>query len=213
MRFVLAASVAVQGFILWNASQLSLRESVQYSMALALLVAVVAEFWRRRRFLNPHADMLLIMFSLGGLGMALGGVSCHVVGWAEWLRMNGLMLGIGLGAAVPFSRCLQRARRDGRLFSTLVFDSVGMIGGMQAASLVMVGPLGSWAVILHYAAMMSGMIGGMGAAMVCRDSWLKALDRSEQKRAFQLTLDQAPTRTSASAPVCPSTPTVVNRKA
>ncbi len=161
----LAAGVAVQGILLWNASGLKFPEAIQYWAALAFVAALVMELWRWRRYLNPHADMLLIMFAMGGAGMGFGGMSCHITGWADWLRMNGLMLSIGLAPAVPLSRCLQAARREGTLLSTLLLDGVGMLAGMKLASLVSLATLTPWASIVSHAVIMTGMIAGMGVAM------------------------------------------------
>src|SRR5438067_5307 len=115
MTLGLAVGVAAQGVLLWADSRLTFPEAIQYCTALICVVALVAELWRWRLHLNPHADMLLIMFSIGGAGMAFGGLgsslSCHPTGWEAWSRMSGLMLGTGLLPSVPFSRCLQTARR------------------------------------------------------------------------------------------------------
>ena len=168
---VLAAGVAAQGILLWYASRLPFREAIQYWTALALIVALIVELWRWRRYLDPHADMLLIMFSTGGAVMALGGESCHAMGWGDSLRINGLMLVAGILPAIPFSRCLQAARWEGTLGSALLLDSLGMLGGMQLASLISVAPSTHWATIVDHAVMMLGMTGGMGAAMLLRELW------------------------------------------
>ena len=165
----LAAGVIAQSALLWARSELTLLESMEFWVATLGIVIVIAELWRWRRHLNPHVDMLLIMFSIGGAGMAFGlpaGVFCHAAGWTEWLQMSSLMIAAGLLPSVVFSRCLLEARREKRLCSTMALDSAGMLAryaarrphrrlGLQARGLS----------IASHTFMVIGMIAGMTAAM------------------------------------------------
>lgn len=168
MSFALAVGVIAQSLLLWVRSDLGLRESAELcAISIALVIATV-ELWRLRQHLNPHVDMLLIMFSIGGAGMAFSlpdGVSCHAVGWPEWLQMSGVMIGAGLFPSIAFSRCLRQARREKRLCTTMALDSAGMLGGMKLASLISTTSSGAWAAIASHTFMVIGMMAGMIAAM------------------------------------------------
>jgi hypothetical protein len=170
-RLALAAGVIAQSALLWARSELTLLESAEFWVATLGIVIVIAELWRWRRHLNPHVDMLLIMFSIGGAGMAFGlpaGVFCHAAGWTEWLQMSSLMIAAGLLPSVVFSRCLLEARREKKLCSTMALDSAGMLAGMQLAGLIADSPASAWAIIANHTFMVIGMIAGMSAAMALR---------------------------------------------
>jgi hypothetical protein len=167
----LAAGVISQGFLLWVHSELSLRESIEFWAAAAGVAIVTVELWRWRRYLNAHIDMLLIMFSMGGAAMAFSppeGVSCHAADWTQWLRMSGAMIGAGLLPSAFFSRCLRKARREKRLYSTMVFDAAGMLAGMKLAGMIPMASSGTWAAIASHIVMVAGMMAGMTAAMALR---------------------------------------------
>jgi hypothetical protein len=164
----LAAGVIAQSLLLWVRSDLGLRESVELCAVSVALVIATVELWRLRQHLNPHVDMLLIMFSIGGAGMAFSlpaGVSCHTVGWPEWLEMSGFMIGAGLLPSLVYSRCLREARREKRLCTTMAFDSVGMLGGMKLAGFISTASSGAWAAIASHTFMVIGMMAGMIAGM------------------------------------------------
>jgi hypothetical protein len=167
----LAAGVIAQSILLWARSELSLRDSIQFCAVTAGIVIITVELWRWRQLLNPHIDMLLIMFSIGGAGMAFSlpdGISCHAAGWPEWLQMSGVMIGAGLMPGIVFSRCLQEARREGRLWSTVACDIAGMLAGMKIAGLISTTSSGAWATIASHTFMVIGMMAGMIVAMALR---------------------------------------------
>jgi hypothetical protein len=171
LSLALAAGVIAQSVLLWARSELSPRESMEFGAVSAGLVIVTVELWRWRRHLNPHVDMLLIMFSIGGAGMAFSlpaGVSCHAASWLEWVQMSSLMIAAGLLPSIVFSRCLQEAKREKRLGSTMALDSAGMLGGMKLAGLISTASSGAWATIASHTFMVIGMMAGMIAAMAFR---------------------------------------------
>jgi hypothetical protein len=118
--------------------------------------------------------MLLLMLSLGGAGMVLGllaGSSCHSTRLADTVRANGIMIATGLLPGVPLSRCLRQARRDGRLLSALALDAVGMFLGMTVVSFLPLAIAPPWQPIVGHTVMLAGMLAGMSATMIARQSW------------------------------------------
>jgi hypothetical protein len=169
-----AAGVIGQAAVLLERSPLNLAERVQFCSLTAGVAVLVVQLWRTRRYLTAHADMLLLMFSLGGAGMIAGlpdGASCHPTGWVHTFRMDGMMIMAGLLPAIPLSRCLRQARRNGTLVSTLALDTVGMLVGMRLASLVSFSVPPGWALIVSHALMMAAMLAGMAAAMTAGELW------------------------------------------
>ena len=171
VSLALAAGVIAQSILLWTRSELSMRESMEFCAVSVGLSIVTVQLWRWRRHLSSHVDMLLIMFSIGGAEMAFSlpkGVSCHAASWLEWVQMSSLMIASGLLPSIVFSRCLQDAKREKRLVSTMALDSLGMLGGMQLAGLISTGSLGAWSTIASHTFMVIGMMAGMTAAMAFR---------------------------------------------
>ena len=171
---VLAAGMIIQAAVLEQSTVLTLRERSQFAIVAAGVAILVAQLWRCRRYLAPHADMLLLMVSLGGAGMVLGvpaGSSCHSIGFADTVRANAIMIAAGLLPGVPLSRCLQQARRDGTLLSWLALDTVGMFLGMVVVRALPFSAAPPWQPIVSHTVMLAGMLAGMGATMVARQSW------------------------------------------
>jgi hypothetical protein len=82
--FILAMGVVLQAAVLAQSTALTLHERIQLAFVAAGVAFLVAQLWQCRRYLSPHVDMLLLMFSLGGAGMVLGlptGSSYHSRAW------------------------------------------------------------------------------------------------------------------------------------
>jgi hypothetical protein len=173
---LLAGGVIMQAVVLAGRSPLNLLERVQFFAAAVGAAILVAQLWRWRQYFSPHADMLVLMLSLGGAGMLLSVLddpSCHADGWAETIRINSIMVVTGLLPAVPLSRCLQQARRSGTLVRTLALDTIGMIFGMKIVTFLSLKTSARWEPIVTHGLMITGMLAGMGVAMVARDLGLK----------------------------------------
>ena len=130
---------------------------------------LVIYLWRSRLYLNSHADMLLIMFASGGLGMLLGmsNPMSHAIDFTAWWRMCAGMLVLGLAPAVVFSRCLRTARRNGYLLRAILIDSSAMLAGMWLSTCVRIGH-GEWMMISQHFITLGGMTLGMIAGMRVR---------------------------------------------
>jgi hypothetical protein len=106
-------------------------EAPAATMAQALLGAIaIAVLWHARRLLPPHADMLLIMSSMGGFGMLAAGFGtplCH----HSWPATAGMLL-LSVPASLRYARCLQGLSRAS-LLAALFVDMAGMITGMEMA--------------------------------------------------------------------------------
>jgi hypothetical protein len=172
--FILAMGVIIQAAVLAQSPALTLRERIQFALVATGIAILVARLWRWRRFLTPHADMLLLMFSLGGAGMILvlpAGSSCHSIGFADTVRANSIMIATGLLPGVPLSRCLQQARQQGTLLSTLALDAIGMFLGMAVVSFLPLATVPRWQPVVSHTVMLAGMLAGMGVTMIARQSW------------------------------------------
>lgn len=169
MIWLLAISVLAQGSILlgW--------ESLETTLLAAVAVALL---WRVRSFLPSHADMLILMAAMGGLGMLLpvlaGAPACHLDG-----HRAGMYLGMILLPAWPCftnARCVLEARRQGWAHWLVLGDLAGMVVGMEAASLLARGP--GW---LHHVVMLIGMLLGMGVSMAIAVSIRRANLKSDSR--------------------------------
>ena len=171
---ILAAGVIMQAAVLTDRTPLTLPERIQLWAVGAGVAILVTQLWRWRGYLTPHADMLLLMFSLGGAGMILGlpaGSSCHSAGLADTVRANSMMIVAGLLPGLSLSRCLRQARREGTLLAALTLDATGMFLGMTLVSSLPFAAAAPWQPIVSHTLMVAGMLAGMGAAMIARELW------------------------------------------
>ena len=153
MMWILAVATIAQGWILLGPA--SLEVAVPVALGVALL-------WRIRAFLPAHADMLILMAALGGFGMLLpvlyGAPACHLDGHRTAMYLGMILL--PAGPCWTQARCVLEARRQGWVHWLLLGDLVGMVAGMEGASLI--GRGRPW---LHHVLMLVGMLLGMGVNM------------------------------------------------
>jgi hypothetical protein len=171
----LGLAVLLQALLLAAAGSLSYGQIAQLFTGAICLTLLVMSLWQWRNHLNTHADMLLIMFASGGLGMLLGmaDTKSHSMDFIAWWRMCGGMIVLGLAPAIAFSRCLRAARREGRLLWSLLIDVTAMFAGMWLANCAKT-EHGEWMVLLRHVSMLGGMTLGMVAGMWIRSvliSW------------------------------------------
>ena len=169
--FWLGLAVLLQSLLLAADSRMSRGQLMQFFLGTVCLILLVVYLWRSRLYLNSHADMLLIMFASGGLGM-LAGMSSHMphtTDFIVWSRMCLGMFVLGLAPAVAFSRCLRAARRRGYLFRALLIDSSAMLAGMWLSTFVRI-EHGEWMMISRHLTTLAGMMLGMAAGM-----WVRSL--------------------------------------
>ena len=187
MGWWLGVAVLLQAFLLAADDPLAYAQQLQFFIGAACLTLLVVYCWRSRRYLNSHADMLLIMWTSGGLGMLVEmparGHAAHLTHIAGWWPMCAGMLALGLAPAIAFSRCLLAARRHGYLLPALLIDSSSMLGGMSISACIPVGH-GPWMTISRHFSMLGGMTIGMIAGMTIRSalfekSGLEAPSRKE----------------------------------
>jgi hypothetical protein len=173
MGLWLGTAVLLQALLLAADAPLSHAQSVQYFAGAICLMLLVIYFWRSRRYLNSHADMLLIMCASGGLGMLAGmpmpGHAAHETHMAAWWQMCGWMLLFGLAPAIAFSRCLRAARHHGYLLWALLIDCSSMLAGMWVSRNVAIGH-GTWMMISQHFTMLGGMTLGMIVGMWIRSA-------------------------------------------
>jgi hypothetical protein len=169
----LGLAVLLQALLLAADAPLSGLQLVQFFLGTACLMLLVVYLWRSRLYLNSHADMLLIMFTSGGLGMLAGMSSpmSHAADLTAWCRMCLGMFVLGLAPAIAFSRCLLAARRHGYLMRALLVDSSTMLAGMWLSSRITI-EHGEWMMLARHVTMLAGMMFGMAAGMWVRSSLL-----------------------------------------
>jgi hypothetical protein len=167
----LGLAVLLQALLLAAAAPMSRAQLMQFSLGAVCLTLLVVYLWRSRLYLNFHADMLLIMFTSGGLGMVAGMSShmSHATDFIVWCRMCLGMFVLGLAPAVAFSRCLRAAHRRGYLLRALLIDSSAMLAGMWLSTCVKI-EHGEWMMISRHFTMLAGMMLGMTAGM-----WVRSL--------------------------------------
>lgn len=165
----LGLAVLLQALLLAAAGSLSYGQLAQLFAGAICLALLVTSLWQWRIHLNSHADMLLIMFASGGLGMLLGmpGHGSHAMDSIAWWRMCGGMIVLGLAPAIAFARCLRAARRDGQLLWSLLIDVTAMLAGMWLANCGKT-EHGEWMVLTRHAGMLGGMTLGMITGMWIR---------------------------------------------
>lgn len=168
----LGLAVFLQAVLLAVAGSLSYGQIAQLLTGAICLTLLVMSLWQWRIHLNAHADMVLIMFASGGLGMLLGmpDTKSHAMDFVAWWRMCGGMIVLGLVPAIAFSRCLRAARREGRLLWSLSIDITAMLAGMWLANCAKT-EHGEWMALTRHASMLGGMTLGMVAGMWIRSVW------------------------------------------
>lgn len=168
IRWWLAVAVLLQAAVIVNGSPVTRAQAIQFVCGAACISLLVGTLWNVRRYLNPHTDMLLIMFASGGLGMCLS-ISGHmhhgnpVASWQMWVGM----LALGFVPAIFFSRCLHTARRRGYLGQAILIDLVAMFAGMWFSGTANI-QYGHWTETGRHLTMLGGMIVGMLAGMWIR---------------------------------------------
>jgi hypothetical protein len=169
--FWLGFAVLLQALLLSADTPMSRAQLMQFFLGTVCLILLVLYLWRSRLYLNSHADMLLIMFASGGLGMVAGMSShmSHATNLIVWCRMCLGMFVLGLAPAIAFSRCLRAARRHGYLLRALLIDSSAMLAGMWLSTCVRI-EHGEWMMISRHFTMLAGMMLGMAAGM-----WIRSL--------------------------------------
>jgi hypothetical protein len=169
----LGFAVLLQALLLAADAPLSRAQAVQFYLGAICLMLLVIYLWRSRLYLNSHADMLLIMFASGGLGMLLGMWShmSHAADFTVWWPMCTGMFALGLAPAIAFSRCLRAARRHNYLLRALLIDSAAMLAGMWLSTSVGIGH-GEWMMMSRHFTMLGGMMLGMIAGMGIRSAFL-----------------------------------------
>ena len=183
VAIALSLAYALQGALLFHQQTLSASDTRRLVFATASLSFIGGFAWMERRWLNSHADMLLLMGGFGGLGMLLGSLaegspSCHMGNMHFFSFMTaGMMLGGFLPAAF-LSRCLRTAKIQGRLLAVIAFDSIGMWMGMAFPLwTVSAFGLGPPPRELLHPLLVTGMLSGMLTTMALRTFWLRSLDR------------------------------------
>jgi hypothetical protein len=169
--FWLGLAVLLQALLLAADAPMSRGQLMQFFLGTVCLILLVVYLWRSRLYLNSHADMLLIMFASGGLGM-LAGMSSHMTHATDfivWCRMCLGMFVLGLAPAIAFSRCLRAAHQRGYLFRALLIDSSAMLAGMWLSTCVRI-EHGEWMMISRHFTTVAGMMLGMAAGM-----WVRSL--------------------------------------
>lgn len=144
-------------------------------LGMALVVAMFA--WTRFRW-DAHLDMYLAMVGWGGLGMLLPtfytGKTCHHA--FSWEHYGLMSLGMWVFSLVPIwreARCVAQAKAEGRAWSLLLLDGVGMQIGMGLSHLPLLWlPMGDIRVEwFAQGAMLIGMGLGMMAAQWATGEW------------------------------------------
>ena len=183
VAIVLSLAYALQGALLFHQQTLSASDTRRLIFATATLSLIGGFAWMERRWLNSHADMLLLMGGFGGLGMLLGSLaegspSCHIGNMHFFSFMTAGMLLGGFLPAAFLSRCLLTARIQGRFLAVIAFDSTGMWMGMAFPlwTLSALG-LGPPPRELLHPLLATGMLSGMLTTMAFRTLWLRSLDR------------------------------------
>jgi hypothetical protein len=167
--FWLGFALLLQALLLAAEAPMSRSQLMQFLLGTVCLTLLVVYLWRVRLYLNSHADMLLIMFTSGGLGM-LAGMSSHMSPASDfivWCRMYLGMFVLGLAPAIAFSRCLLAARRRGYLLRAVLIDSSAMLAGMWLSTCLRFGH-GEWMMMSRHFTMLAGMMLGMAAGMWVR---------------------------------------------
>ncbi len=145
------------------------------SLGVTMIVSVFA--FTRMRW-GAHLDMYLAMTGWGGLGMMLPslwfGSNCHHafnLDHYAWMSLG--MWAFSLPPIWREARCLAEARREGRGWSTLLCDGIGMQIGMGLAHLPMVWmPMGDQRIAwFSQGSMLVGMSLGMMAAQYFSGTW------------------------------------------
>jgi hypothetical protein len=169
--FWLGLTVLLQALLLAADAPMSRAQLMQFFLGAVCLILLVVYLWRSRLYLNSHADMLLIMFTSGGLGM-LAGMSSHMSHATDFIVWCPMCLGMFvLGLAPP--HCLQpvlalcppawilgksaadRSFRDARRHVAFHLRKIEH---------------GEWMMISRHFAMLAGMMLGMAAGM-----WVRSL--------------------------------------
>ena len=104
-------------------------------LGVTLIIGVFA--YTRLRW-GAHLDMYLAMIGWGGLGMLLpslwfGSTCHHAFNIDHYASMSLGMWALSLPPIWREARCLREARRDGRGWSTLLCDGIGLQLGMGLA--------------------------------------------------------------------------------
>jgi hypothetical protein len=142
------------------------------------LTSIVSFFAFTRMRWGAHLDMYLAMAGWGGLGMSLPslrfGSACHHafnVDHFAWMSLG--MWAFSLPPVWREARCLAEARREGRGWSTLLIDGIGMQIGMALAHLPMIWiPMGDPRVAwFSQGGMLIGMSLGMMVAQYFSGAW------------------------------------------
>lgn len=142
------------------------------------VTSILALFAFTRLRWGAHLDMYLAMAGWGGLGMLLpalftGAVCHHSFHWTHYGLMS---LGMWVFSLIPIwreARCIAAAREEGRAWSLLLLDGLGMQLGMGLAHLPLLWlPMGDPRVAwFSQASMLAGMGLGMMAAQWCTGEW------------------------------------------
>jgi hypothetical protein len=185
IAITLSLTYAAQAALVLHQQQASIYNSGRFILGAIVISAAAGLAWMAREWLNPHADMLVLMGGFGGLGMLLGNIadgvpSCHLGSLHFFSWMNGGMAIGGLLPAIAWSRCLLAARQAGRLRFVVAVDSTGMWLGMAfphwMVSVLPLAPsfLGIWA----HPLMLGAMLAGMAIAMTFSSAGLKVSSTS-----------------------------------
>ena len=173
-------------------------QSAQYLAGAICFMLLAFYFWRWRRFLNSHVDMLLIMCASGGLGMLLGmpmpSHAAHSANSAALWRMCVWMFVFGFAPALLFSRCMRTAYRHGYLLWALLIDCSAMLAGMWISSQVRLGHE-HWTAIGRHLTMLGGMTVGMIFGMWIRSAlFRKRLSQTREWKPADARTDASGTR-------------------
>lgn len=134
---IVLASLAQVVILSWHAPW---TEGIAFGVALSAIIGTLA--YTRNRW-DAHLDMYLCMISWGGLGMLLPslltGVTCpHTF---DWMQYGVMSAGMWIFSLVPIwrdARCMAQAKAEGRAWSLLLLDGLGMQLGMGMAHLPLV---------------------------------------------------------------------------
>jgi hypothetical protein len=169
---ILMSCLAQVAILVWQSAWMA---GMVWGFAVCSLIAAFA--FTRMRW-GAHLDMYLAMAAWGGLGMLLPGlatgVTCHhAFNWSHYGLMS---LGMWVFSLVPIwreARCVAIARQEGRAWSLLLLDGLGMQLGMGLAHLPLLWlPMGDIRVAwFSQASMLLGMGLGMMAAQRLSGEW------------------------------------------